>query len=180
MSTHDPLERVPAEVAGRLAEARLLALDVDGVLTDGRVTWVEGRQAQHFDVKDGAGLVWLRRSGVQVVWITGRGCEATRIRAAELDCTLHAGVGKKDEVLARVQHDCGVAPDATIAMGDDVFDLAMAPGSAVFVAPADAAADVRDRADWVTRAPGGRGAVRELCEALLAARGLWQAIVAGE
>jgi len=179
MSAPDPLENVPAELVPRLAEARLLALDVDGVLTDGGVLWVEDRQAQRFDVKDGAGLVWLAREGVQVVWITGRGCEATRARARELGAVLHEGVQDKAAVLARVRRDAGVPTEATVAMGDDLADLALARGAAVFIAPADAAPEVRVRADWVARARGGHGAVREVCAAMLAARGRWRAIVDG-
>jgi 3-deoxy-D-manno-octulosonate 8-phosphate phosphatase (KDO 8-P phosphatase) len=179
MSDHDPLAAVPSELVPRLAEARLLVLDVDGVLTDGSVIWVEGRQAQRFDVKDGAGLVWLVREGLSLVWITGRGCEATRLRAAELGASLHAGVGAKGAVLERVQAETGIAPEATVAMGDDLPDLALAARAGVFVAPADAVPDVRARADWVTDARGGHGAVRELCEALLAARGCWRALVDG-
>ena len=71
----------PPELARRLAAVRLVALDVDGVLTDGRVVYAGDQELQAFDVKDGAGLVALRSAGVEVVWITGRGCEATRRRA---------------------------------------------------------------------------------------------------
>jgi 3-deoxy-D-manno-octulosonate 8-phosphate phosphatase (KDO 8-P phosphatase) len=179
MSAHDPLAAVPAELIPRLAEARLVALDVDGVLTDGSVIRVAGQEAQCFNVKDGAGLVWLVRAGLSVVWITGRGCEATRLRAAELGASLHAGVGEKGAVLARVQREAGIEPAATVAMGDDLPDLALAAGAGVFVVPSDAAPDVRARADWVTSARGGHGAVRELCEALLAARGSWSDLVDG-
>ena len=92
---------------------------------------------------------------------------------------LHTGVRGKEEVLAQVQRDLGVSPEATLAMGDDLPDLALAARAAVFVAPADARPEVRARADLVTRARGGRGAVRELAEALLDARGRWQSIVDG-
>jgi len=161
----------PPELARRLAAVRLVALDVDGVLTDGRVVYAGDQELQAFDVKDGAGLVALRSAGVEVVWITGRGCEATRRRATELGAKLHMAASDKAAVIAEAQANalCGAAE--TLAMGDDLADLAMADGAALFVAPADAVAAVRARADWVTAAGGGRGAVRELCDALLAARG---------
>ncbi len=177
--THDPLSTVPEEVVQRMARARLVALDVDGVLTDGRVVYIGDQQAQFFDVKDGAGLAALRTYGVNLVWITGRGCGATRMRADELGAKLLAGVRDKRAALAEVQQEYGVEPEATVAMGDDLVDLPMAEGAAVFVAPANAVPEIRLRADWVTVAPGGRGAVRELCEALLASRGLWSRLVDG-
>ncbi|HVS17147.1 MAG TPA: HAD hydrolase family protein, partial [Planctomycetota bacterium] len=97
---------------------------------------------------------------------------ATRRRARELGVReLHLGVGPKGEVLAAVQARLGVAPADTVSMGDDVPDLPLAEHSALFVAPADAHAEVRARAAWVTKACGGRGAARELCDAVLRARG---------
>lgn len=177
MTDADPLARVPAELVARMGAARLLALDVDGVLTDGRVVYVGGEELQRFDVRDGAGLVWLIRHGVRVVWITGRGCEATRRRAQELGAELHEHVRDKRGVLERVR--ATAEGSSTVAMGDDVADLGLAACADLFVAPVDAAAPVRARADWVTAAPGGHGAVRELCEALLAARGAWDAVLSG-
>ncbi len=174
-----PARGLDADLRQRLAAIELVVLDVDGVLTDGGVVYVDGEEAQRFDVKDGAGLAWLRREGVHQAWITGRGCDATRRRAEELGALLHTGVRGKEEVLAQVQRDLGVSPEATLAMGDDLPDLALAARAAVFVAPADARPEVRARADLVTRARGGRGAVRELAEALLDARGRWQSIVDG-
>lgn len=161
---------VPEGVARRLAQARLVVLDVDGVLTDGRVIYMGEQEAQCFDVKDGAGLAALAKSGVPVVWITGRGCAATSRRAEELGARLMTGVQDKSEALSAVQAELGHGPEETVAMGDDLADLAMASLAAVFVAPADAAPEVRSRANWVTARPGGRGAVREVCDALLAAR----------
>jgi 3-deoxy-D-manno-octulosonate 8-phosphate phosphatase (KDO 8-P phosphatase) len=167
----DELERV-------LAAARLLVLDVDGTLTDGSVVWIGDEQLQRFCVHDGQGLAWLIEHGVHVAWISGRGCEATRRRAQELGVReLHLAAGPKGEVLAGVQERLGVTPAQTIAMGDDVPDLAMAVGSALFVAPADARPELRVRAGLITEARAGHGAVRELCEAMLRARGAWRQIV---
>ena len=168
------------ELERRLGAVRLLALDVDGTLTDGGVVWVGSEQLQRFCVHDGQGLAWLRKAGVEVTWISGRGCEATRRRAAELGIAeLHLGVGPKQEVLHGVQERLGIAPEHTLAMGDDVPDLAMAAGAALFAAPANARPEVRVRADLVTEARAGQGAVRELSEVLLRARGAWRGIVGG-
>ncbi len=152
---------------------KLLVLDVDGVLTDGRVVYGAGDELQFFDVQDGQGLTWLRKSGIAVAWITGRGCEATRRRAEELGVSeLHMRSGPKDVVLADLQQRLKIAPEETVAMGDDLPDLAMARHAEVFVAPANAREQVKERARWVTSASGGRGAVREVCERILTAQNL--------
>jgi len=169
----------PGAPRGDLARVRLLALDVDGTLTDGRVTYVGDEELQAFCVRDGQGLAWLARAGVQLAWISGRGCTATRRRAEELGVIeLHLRCGPKAAVLEGVQERLGVTPDETASMGDDLPDLALASRSAFFACPADARAEVRERADLVCNARGGEGAVRELAEAILAAKGLLDAELA--
>ena len=160
------------ELERSLAGVRLLALDVDGTLTDGGVTFVGDQELQRFNVHDGQGLVWLRREGLELAWISGRGSEATRRRATELGVSeLHLNSGDKAAVLADIQARLGIDVNATLAMGDDIPDLALASRAGVFACPADARPEVQARADVVTTARGGEGAVRELCEALLRARG---------
>ncbi len=162
------------EMRAALARARLLALDVDGTLTDGRVVYVGDDELAAFHVLDGQGLVWLRETGVELAWISGRGCRATERRAAELGVReLHLRVASKSTVLAEVQERRGIAPDKTVAMGDDLADLGLAAHAALFACPAGAHPEVRRRAGLVTTAHGGAGAVRELAEAILRAKGLW-------
>jgi 3-deoxy-D-manno-octulosonate 8-phosphate phosphatase (KDO 8-P phosphatase) len=164
--------------AEALARVRLVALDVDGVLTDGRIVYVGDAEAQAFDVHDGQGLAWLRRAGVEVAWITGRGSAATRARAQGLGVVeLHVRVPDKHAVLVDVQRRLGITRAETLAMGDDVPDLGLARAASLFVAPANARSEVRERADVVCAAAGGRGAVREACEALLRARGAWDELL---
>lgn len=173
-----PSELPAAELDGRLAHARLLVLDVDGVLTDGSVVYGPSEEIAVFHVRDGLGIKLLVREGLTVAWISGRGCEATRRRAAELGVEeVHLRSGPKGAVLAELQARLGVGPEHTIAMGDDLPDLALAAGSAVFATPADAHAEVRARAHLVCAARGGRGAVRELAETILRARGRWGPVV---
>lgn len=168
------------QFAQALAAVRLVALDVDGVLTDGRVVYAGAEEVQHFHVHDGAGLVWLMQEGLEVAWITGRGSKATESRARELGVReLHQLSGPKDEVLAQLQQRLGIGVEATLAMGDDLADLAMFARARVRVAPANARAELRARADFVTLSSGGRGAVREMAERLLRARGTWEARIAG-
>jgi 3-deoxy-D-manno-octulosonate 8-phosphate phosphatase (KDO 8-P phosphatase) len=168
----------PEELA-ILRGARLLALDVDGVLTRGQVVYQEKEELQHFDVQDGQGLVWLRDAGVQIAWITGRGGAATRRRATELRIPeLHIGVTRKAVVLEEVQKRAKISIEETVAMGDDLPDLALASRAGFFAAPRNARPEVAARARLVTAAEGGRGAVRELAEQILKAKGLWSSLLA--
>lgn len=168
----------PDAVQRALASARLLVLDVDGVLTDGRVVYVGDQESQAFCVQDGQGLAWLRSVGIQVAWITGRGSVPTERRAAELGVQeLHMRAGPKDRKLQSIQERLGIAREETIAMGDDLPDLAMAKCAALFISPANGRPEVRARADWTTQASGGQGAVREVVEALLRAQGRLQGFV---
>lgn len=170
----------PDELQERLARTRLVVLDVDGVLTDGRIVYgapgpgdAATVEVQRFDAKDGLGLALLREAGILRAWITGRGNPTTERRAAELGIEeVHLGArGTKAELLADVQARHGVTPDETVVMGDDWIDLPMAGLAAVLACPADAHAELLARADLVATRPGGRGAVRELCDAILLAQG---------
>lgn len=161
-----------------LADARLLVLDVDGTLTDGRVAYLGDEELAVFHVHDGQGLVWLREAGLQLAWISGRGSRAVERRARELGVReLFLRAGDKGRVLAELQQRLDLAPRHTLAMGDDLPDLAFAARAALFVAPSNARPEVRARAGLVTAAAGGAGAVRELAERILAVRGLWQGLL---
>ena len=162
-----------AELETALAGVRLLALDIDGTLTDGRVSYCGESEIQSFSARDGQGLVWLRETGVHLAWISGRGGAPARRRAAELGVVeLHCGARDKLAVLRDVQARLGVEVAETLSMGDDLPDLAMAKTSKLFACPADAAPEVRSAADLVLRADGGAGAARELAELILRAKGL--------
>ncbi len=177
--TSSPRDAAAGALARALAAARLVVLDVDGTLTDGRVAYLGDEELCTFDVHDGQGLVWLREAGLELAWISGRGSRAVERRAAELGVReLFLRVGDKARVLGELQRRLDIAPAHTLAMGDDLADLALAGGAGLFVAPANARAEVRARAGLVTRAAGGAGAVRELAELVLDARGLWDARLA--
>ena len=175
-------KRAPASLRTKLARARLVCLDVDGVMTDGRIVYgPRGRdqELQFFHVQDGIAIEWLLQHGLAVVWISGRGSRTTEVRAKELGVSeLHTRVKDKRACLEAVQRRRSVDPDETIVMGDDLPDLALLGACALFVAPSNAVAEVRQRAQLVTRAAGGAGAVRELAQRILAARGEWNALVA--
>ncbi len=165
-------------MAALLRPIRLVVLDVDGTLTDGGIFVSAAGETLRFDVRDGLGIVELLRTGVQMAWISGRGSAAVEERARALGVSeVHLRVKDKAAVLRDVLARSGVAPDETLAMGDDWPDLALRAVAGVFVAPADACESVRERADHVTRARGGHGAVREAIELLLRAQDKWHGVV---
>lgn len=153
---------------------KLLLLDVDGVLTDGRITYTgEQQELKSFHIHDGLGIKLLQRSGVQVGIITGRNSPMVERRATELGITLLIQ-GREDKAVAmnNFREQLGLANSEIAYMGDDLPDLAAIRQAGLGIAPANAVAIVRQYADLVTANPGGRGAVREVCEFILAAKGL--------
>jgi 3-deoxy-D-manno-octulosonate 8-phosphate phosphatase (KDO 8-P phosphatase) len=156
----------------RLVPIRALALDVDGVLTDGGLYYgAEGDVLKKFNVKDGLGLRRLLEAGVAVAFITGEETEIVRRRAAKLRVAdVYTGVGDKAKALDDFLARRGLPAAACAFMGDDLTDLPAMRRAGFSFAPADAAPEVRKAAHHVTRLGGGEGAVREVCDAILAAR----------
>ena len=151
---------------------RLLVLDVDGVLTDGRLYYgPRGEALKVFDVRDGYGLVALRRAGVEIAVISGRRSPAVAVRCRELKVRhVHQGVTDKLAVFERLRARLKLAPEACACVGDDIPDVPLMNAVALPFAVADAPPAVRRAAAVVTRRGGGRGAVREVCDLLLAGR----------
>jgi len=151
---------------------RLLVLDVDGVLTDGRLYFgPRGEALKVFDVRDGLGIVQLQRSGTTVALISGRRSPMVVIRCRELGVRhVHQGVADKLGVFARLCARLRITPADCACVGDDLPDLPLMRAAALSFAVADAHREVRRAADVVTRLPGGGGAVREVCDHLLALR----------
>jgi 3-deoxy-D-manno-octulosonate 8-phosphate phosphatase (KDO 8-P phosphatase) len=163
----------PADVLARARDVRLLVLDVDGVLTDGHLTYgPDGGEAKAFHVRDGFGMRQLMKAGIGIAIISGRDSRATAARMAELGVR-HVVLGCDDKAaaLARLLGELGLGTGATACVGDDVPDLPLLAAARLAVAVADAHPRARDAAHWITGLPGGRGAVREVCDLLLAARG---------
>jgi 3-deoxy-D-manno-octulosonate 8-phosphate phosphatase (KDO 8-P phosphatase) len=149
---------------------RLLVLDVDGVLTDGRLYFgPRGEALKVFDVRDGLGLVRLQRAGVSVAVISGRRSPMVTARCRELGVRhVHQGVSDKLAALARLCARLKLTPASCACVGDDLPDVPVMRAAALSFAVADAHREVRRAADVVTRRRGGRGAVREVCDHLLA------------
>src|SRR5215831_11312153 len=154
------------------APIRLLVLDVDGVLTDGRLYFgARGEALKAFHVRDGYGLTALRRAGVDVAVISGRRSSMVAARCRELGVRhVLQGVADKSAAFARLRAVLKLSGNECACVGDDLPDLPLMRAVRLSFAVADAHRDVRRAADVVTRDRGGRGAVREVCDYLLASR----------
>ncbi len=159
--------------AARWAGIRLFAMDVDGVLTDGTVEiHSDGTESKRFSILDGMGLVRLRKAGIAVAWISGRASGATTARANELKIP-HVIQGRTDKLMAlqELASQLGLAPAQVCYMGDDDIDAPAIDWSGIGVAPATSMSAALKVAALVPRRPAGLGAVREVCEHILAHRG---------
>ncbi len=168
----DSIERLAASI-------RLLALDVDGVLTDGSIIYTsDDHETKAFNVKDGAGIRWLSDHGVRVAIITARQSGVVERRARELGIghVVQNATDKRSALMA-ITTELSVPLSSCAYMGDDLPDLGPLSLVALPTCPADAASDVQRRCLWRSQHPGGRGAVRELAELILRAQGQWPGIV---
>ena len=162
----------PAATHNRLAELRLVAFDVDGVFTDGRFYLSdEGIESKAFNTQDGFGIRRLIDAGFEVAVISGRRSAATGIRMDELGVT-HVILGTGDKVAAfdTLISSLGIAASECAFVGDDIPDLPLLDKVGYSIAVANAVEEVREFCDYTTKAAGGHGAVREVCDLVLAAR----------
>ncbi|TYT75886.1 KdsC family phosphatase [Desulfobotulus mexicanus] len=162
-----------------LADISLLLLDVDGILTTGSVIYSDsGEETKVFNVKDGLGLRMLMDAGIKVGIVTGRAAPALRHRLKNLNIELiWDGVKDKAAILPEITKKTAILPEAMAFMGDDLPDMGLMKRVGVSISVWDAASEVREMADFTTKACGGCGAVREVCEAILKEKGLWTAIL---
>ncbi len=169
------LEKIPLSIIKIAGKIKLLVLDVDGVLTDGGIILDnEGNEFKSFNVRDGHGLVMLKKAGVKVAIISGRNSKVVDRRASELGITevyqrSHNKITAYQELLSKF----GVAAEEVAYIGDDVVDVPLFKRVGLAVAVADAAEEAKEAALFVTKARGGRGAVREICDLILKANGKW-------
>jgi len=160
-------------------DVQLLILDVDGVMTDGGIIRDDtGQQIKRFHVRDGAGIVMWRRLDKHVAVITGKESDVVTHRAEELGIEyVYQNVSNKADVFAELIEQLGITAAQVAYIGDDLPDLPVMKKVGVPIAVADAAEEVRAVAKYVTRFPGGYGAVRDGIEYLLKEMGLWQKVV---
>lgn len=161
------------ELLERAANTRLLALDVDGVLTDGRLYFDQkGNELKAFYTRDGLGLKTLQRFDIAIAIITGRESRIVADRASQLGIEfVYQGRDDKLNALAELVSESGISEQQICYAGDDWIDIPVLMRVGFSVAPADAAPAVRQRVHWVTQASGGNGAVREICDFILTAQG---------
>tara|TARA_R110000823_G_scaffold91174_3_gene201097 strand:- start:16364 stop:16885 length:522 start_codon:yes stop_codon:yes gene_type:complete len=162
----------------RAANVSMLVLDVDGVLTDGRLYYSDaGEEFKAFNIRDGLGIKLLQHAGVPVAIITGRQSPMVSRRAQELGIEeVVQGREDKRQALLELSQRCRVSIENCAYMGDDLPDLGAIVAAGLGMTVADACAEVRSAADWQSNLVGGAGAVREACEFLLNARGAWLSI----
>ena len=165
----------------RASLVRLLALDVDGVMTDGQIYYSSsGDEIKAFNIKDGLGIKLLQNAGVKVAIITGRKSEIVARRAQELGIeNVIQGREDKREALLELCRQNELEIGECAYMGDDLPDLGAISDAGLGMTVADASPVVRKAADWVSRQNGGSGAVREACEFILSSRGALSALESG-
>ncbi len=159
----------------KLLAVRMLAMDVDGVLTDGGLTFTTGElESKRFHIADGLGIQLAINAGLIVVWVTGRESEAVQRRAAELGVShLYQKSGNKAAAIAELMGANALTQANVAYIGDDLNDLPAFSLAGVKFAPANAVSEIKALADFVTERSGGGGAVREVCDVILKAQGKW-------
>jgi 3-deoxy-D-manno-octulosonate 8-phosphate phosphatase (KDO 8-P phosphatase) len=167
-------------IKDKLKNVNLLLLDVDGVLTDGSIIYHhDGTETKIFNVKDGLGIRLLMDAGIQTGIVTGRSSNALLHRCRNLGIKhIFDGIKDKASVINKISEQTGVSSGQTAFMGDDLPDLPLMRRVGLAAATADAHETVKKHAHIITSLKGGYGAVREICEAILKAKGFWQEIEA--
>jgi 3-deoxy-D-manno-octulosonate 8-phosphate phosphatase (KDO 8-P phosphatase) len=172
---------ISSSLKKKLARVKLFLCDVDGVLTDGSIFIGGEREFKRFNIRDGLGLVLARRAGIKIGWVSARPSLATKLRAQELKIHFLVEQGdrlSKTGAIEKLLAQEKVGWDEVCFVGDDIVDLGPLKRAGFSVAVADGVAEAKAAADFVTRAAGGRGAVREVVEMILQAQGIWTPFVA--
>jgi len=167
------------ELKSNARKVKLLMLDVDGVLTDGRIIYdSRGHDMKFFDVHDGMGVYLLKKAGVPTILITAKGSRAIKPRAKDMRVdAVFADVYPKSSVLDKILNKYKVQAEEVCFVGDDLVDLCLMKRVGFPVAVFNACPEIKQNASYVTLRQGGRGAVREIAELILKAQGRWQEMV---
>jgi 3-deoxy-D-manno-octulosonate 8-phosphate phosphatase (KDO 8-P phosphatase) len=158
---------------------RLLLLDVDGILTDGRILYDEkGREMKYFHVHDGQGIRWLLKEGIKVGFLSGRTSGAVEMRAKELGVSfLFQGIKDKMALYKKLLKKTKLEPEQVSYMGDDFIDLQLLKNVGLSISVRSGHPLVQKEADYITQAAGGLGAVREVSELIFKAQGKWESLL---
>ena len=167
---------IPARLRKKAQKIKLLLLDVDGVLTDGGIVIDDrGVESKRFDVRDGQGITLLKRAGIEVGFVSGRSSHVVRSRARELGVKLvYQGVRSKADIYDRIKVKTGFDDEHIAYVGDDIIDIPILRRVGLAITVRDCWSGVRRMVDYVTKAGGGRGAVREVSELILQAQTRWE------
>jgi 3-deoxy-D-manno-octulosonate 8-phosphate phosphatase (KDO 8-P phosphatase) len=166
-------------VQERAAKVKLLLLDVDGVLTDGRIIMDhKGREIKAFNVRDGHGLRLLREAGIEVAILTGRSSPVVQKRADDLGILwVRQGIHDKVGAYQEIARKMGITDDEACFIGDDLVDIPLLKRVGIPIVVGDGAPEAKRFARYVTQSSGGKGAVREVCDLLLQTQGKWEAVL---
>lgn len=167
------------EIIEKIRPVRLFIFDVDGVLTDGRIIYNDaGQETKFFDVRDGHGIKLLMRAGIEVGILSARESNVVKYRADNLGIEL-VYLGRKDKLSAfeEILQSKSITPKEIAYMGDDIIDLPVIKRAGFSATVADGVEEVKAMADYVAAKKGGRGAVREVAEVVLKAKGKWDEIM---
>lgn len=172
------IEPYPQHVFEKARNIRMLILDVDGVMTDGSIIYSErGEELKVFNAQDGHGIKMLLRAGIQVAIITGRSSQAVMARAENLGITdVYLRSLRKVEAYEELLKKRNVVDKDVCVIGDDLPDIPLLSRCGLAIAVPDSVPDVLNRADYITKRRGGRGAVREVCDLILKAHDFWSQV----
>lgn len=179
MMEMDSGQKAMAQVLEKAKKLKLLILDVDGVLTDGRLFFDnEGTEYKCFHARDGHGIKLLQQTGVQVAVISGRRSNSVALRMKNLGIEhVFQGHENKQSAFAELLEKTGTTPEQVAHVGDDLLDLPIMMRVGLAIAVNDANFAVKERADWCTALPGGQGAVREVCDFIMQAQGNFDTVL---
>ncbi len=170
---------IKAELIEKARKIKILLLDVDGVLTDGRIIYdSSGRDMKFFDVHDGLGVYCLKKAGIKTILITAKGSRAISPRARDMQVEgVYENISPKTAALEKILKKYKVNTEEICFVGDDLVDLCLMKRVGLPIAVFNAAPEIKQSASYITLRHGGRGAVREVSELILKAQGRWEEIV---
>ncbi len=174
-----PSDTFKRELEERARKIKILLLDVDGVLTDGRIIYdSKGRDSKFFDVHDGMGVYALNRAGVKTIIVTAKGSRAIKPRARDMRVAeVFADVSPKSAILDKILKKYKVTKEEVCFVGDDLVDLGLMKIVGLPIAVFNACPEIKQASSYITIRHGGRGAVREIAELILKSQGKWEAII---
>ena len=170
----------PVEIIEKAKRVKVLVVDIDGVMTDGRIIYsTYGEELKFFDVQDGFGITLLHRAGIKTVIITAKKSKIVKHRARDLKVTkAYQGFIDKATPFNDILKRFNVTPEEVCFMGDDLIDIPVLKHAGLAVAVPNAVEEVRSSAHYITAKIGGRGAVREICDLILKSQGKWELVTA--